>query len=609
MSTSNYTEFNLPRNSYAAFDAISLKQLIINRVKESGLFPDINYEGSNLSGLVDILAYTYHVLLFYLNQTAADSLFSQAELFENMNKIVSLIGYKPNGNNTATLNVSVSADNTLPAPYSYTIKRFSNIIIRNKPYSFVKDITFQKPTPSKTELIDSIGQNNILYQGIFKEYPLYTAIGEVFEQFTVNVDYPTDIDATKMVDSNNVYVFIKDINTRKWVEWKEISSLYLSDNVSKVFEKRVNEYGHIEIKFGNNVNGKKLNNGDTVAIYYLESDGNKGLIGSSYSKESKMVLYNTALFSEIYNDIQDINTSYMDSNTILSLKFDNTYASVPPTFVETVDDIRKNAPLLFSAQNRAVTVYDYESFVYKNFSNIIQSVKVISNKDYTSQYLSYFYELGLERPNLNDKLMFNQVSFNDACDFNNVYIFCVPRLGTIINETTPIELFFAQKQSIVDKLADVKMITHNIVISDPVYKAFEIGLPISGETITYDIKDETIIRITRDENQLISKEQIKNTVFNLIKEFFLQSNNSLEQYLDITQLSFDILNVNGVKSLDTVRVSGNTEYKVSKINFVYWNPLYPSSTVSSTTQNIKLKPFEFPFFYQISNLINKIEVV
>jgi len=33
MSTSTFTEFNLPRNAYAAFDAVSLKQLITNRIK------------------------------------------------------------------------------------------------------------------------------------------------------------------------------------------------------------------------------------------------------------------------------------------------------------------------------------------------------------------------------------------------------------------------------------------------------------------------------------------------------------------------------------------------------------------------------------------------
>ena len=143
MSASKYTEFNLPRNAYAAFDAVSIKQLITNRIRNSGLFPDIDYEGSNINGLVDIIAYTYHVLLFYLNQTASDSLFSQAELFENMNKIVSLIGYKTNGNNTSTLNVNVSADSSLPKN-TYTIKRFSNLTIRNVTYSFNTDITFQK---------------------------------------------------------------------------------------------------------------------------------------------------------------------------------------------------------------------------------------------------------------------------------------------------------------------------------------------------------------------------------------------------------------------------------------------------------------------------------
>ena len=100
MAISKFTEFNLAPNSYAAFDAVSMKQLITNRIKASGLFPDIDFEGSNISGMVDIVAYMYHVLLFYLNQTATETMFSQTELYENMNKLVSLIGYKPHGYNT-----------------------------------------------------------------------------------------------------------------------------------------------------------------------------------------------------------------------------------------------------------------------------------------------------------------------------------------------------------------------------------------------------------------------------------------------------------------------------------------------------------------------------
>lgn len=609
MSTSNFTEFKLPQNAYAAFDALSLKQLIKNRLKTIGVFPDIDFEGSNINGLVDIVAYTYHVLLFYLNQTASDSLFSQAELFENMNKIVNLIGYKPTGNNTASLKFDMYATPLIPIG-TYTIERFSYMIINNIPYSFNKDISFQKTTNSALdEQISSVGANNMLYQGIFKEYPLYTAIGENFESFTLNIDYPFDLAPSKMVDNNNIFVFVKDVNTEKWSEWKEISSLYLSDNISNYFEKRVNEYGHHEIKFGDDINGKRLNPGDTIAIYYLESDGNSGIVGIDASKSGKILPFISDLHLEIQNNIKDPNVNYLSKDYTLALKFENEYPSIPSTALETVSDIRKNAPLLFSAQNRAVTVYDYETYVYKNFSNIIQSVKAVSNKQYTAEYLAYYYELGLQRPNLDDKMLFNQVSFNDSCDFNNVYLFCVPRLGAIKDETTPIDLFFSQKQAVVEKLAEVKMLNHNVVVNDPVYLAFDIGLPILGESVTSTIKDETIVRVTRNTTQMISKDQIKNSIYSLIKDFFLQSNNSLEQTLDLNELSFNILRIEGIKSLETVRISNGVEYKTSKINFIYWNPLYSNTNVNSTSQNIKLKFFEFPFFYKITNLINKIEVI
>ena len=609
MSTETFTEFNLPRNAYAAFDALSIKQLMMNRIKASGIFPDVDYEGSNINGLLDPIAYSYHVLLFYLNQTASDSTFSQAELFENMNKIVSLIGYKTTGNQTATLNVEVTADKQLTGGNSYTIRRFSNVSIKNVPYSFNTDITFQKNLYNIDEVLASIGDNNLLYQGIFKEYPLYTAIGENFEQFTLNIQYPIDIDSNKMIDHNNIYVYVKDINTQKWSEWKEISSLYLSSSIQSVYEKRLNEYGNYEIKFGNDINGKRLNSGDLISIYYLESDGGKGVVSSLDSKQGKLVLYSSGLFNEVFQDVKDVNSNYLTADQITLLKFTNEYSSIPPTYTETVNQIKNNAPLIFSSQNRTVTTGDYESFVNKNFSNILQSVKAVSNKDYTSQYLSYFYDLGLERPNLNDKLLFNQVSFNDACDFNNVYIFCVPKLGAIQNETTPIELFFNQKQSIVDKLTQYKMLNQNIVICDPVYIAFDFGLPLLGETITPDIKNETVLRITTKSDQVISKNQIKGVVFSLLKEFFSQPNNNLGQLLDLTTLSYSILSINGVYSVETVRKVGSTEYKTPKLSFVYWNPFYTNADVNSTAQNMNLNFFQFPFFYQISNLVNKIEVI
>ena len=81
-------EMPLSYNAYAAFDAQSLKLLMQQRLTQNGVFTDQIFEGSNFNNLLDVVAYSYNVLLFYLNQTSNESLFSNSQLYENMNKIV-----------------------------------------------------------------------------------------------------------------------------------------------------------------------------------------------------------------------------------------------------------------------------------------------------------------------------------------------------------------------------------------------------------------------------------------------------------------------------------------------------------------------------------------
>ena len=111
MSLENFTDYKLPKNAYLSFDANTLKSLIIDRLNENEVFTDQNFEGSNFNAFVDVVSYMYHVLLFYLNTTSNESTFTTATLYENMNKLVSNIGYKPLGDQTSTLNFNISATN------------------------------------------------------------------------------------------------------------------------------------------------------------------------------------------------------------------------------------------------------------------------------------------------------------------------------------------------------------------------------------------------------------------------------------------------------------------------------------------------------------------
>ena len=158
------TEFNLPVNSYASFDAQSMRDLIIDRLNNNSSisFTDQNFEGSNLNAVIDIVSYSFHTLLFYLNQTSSESSFSDVQLYENMNRIVKLIDYKPIGKQTAIAPMVLKGSSNLSTGY-YTIPKFSFTTANGKTYSSNRNITFRKTT-SATETLSAI-DNTLFYEG------------------------------------------------------------------------------------------------------------------------------------------------------------------------------------------------------------------------------------------------------------------------------------------------------------------------------------------------------------------------------------------------------------------------------------------------------------
>ena len=94
------TQFTIPKDGYLSFDALTLKQFIKDRLNENKVFTDQNYEGSYISTINEITAYMFHVLMYYLNHTSTDSMFSESQIYENMNRIVKQLDYNPIGKQT-----------------------------------------------------------------------------------------------------------------------------------------------------------------------------------------------------------------------------------------------------------------------------------------------------------------------------------------------------------------------------------------------------------------------------------------------------------------------------------------------------------------------------
>jgi hypothetical protein len=593
VSTNN---FDLPKQGYIAFDAMSLRQLIVSRLNEQDVFKDQNFLGSNLAAIIDIIAYSYHTLIYYLNKTSSESMFTETQLYENINRIVKLIDYSPIGFQTSTLAFNCSAQN-LPQGL-YTIPRYSYIVSNNVSFSFNEDITFVKTTNLAPESLNELAEQKLLFQGIYQEYPIQTATGEDNEIFILNP-------SNNLIDHFNIDVYVKPLQTNTWELFTKTSNLFLEDGSAKKYEIRLNQNKRYEIKFGNDINGIRLQPGDQIAIYYLASQGQEGVVGpGTFSESSQVLPFNTPQFNQILTDVFVDQFRYLTTQEMLNLRFANNSSSTPVKEAETVDQIRQTAPANYRSQYRLVTTRDYEIFVRTNFTNLLADVKCVNNWDYVAGYLKYFYDIGITEPSKTERALFNQVQYADACNFNNVYLLVVPRsVSRNLDYLVP-----AQKELINSSLQNSKMITTETVFIDPVYKAISLGISQSLQTVDPPLEEIFCeLEIIKRSSSRRDNQSIINDIVNIFNEYFSRDKVKLGQTIDTRSLTQEILNVDGVETFYTKRTDDAT-IKSEGLSLFIWNPIYPNNDRSFTTNNIPLKYFEYPYFNNLDTLANKIKV-
>lgn len=603
-----FEQFPLLKNEYVAFDATSLKSLITTRLNSKQIFTDQNFEGSNISSVIDIVAYAYNVLIFYLNQTASESTFTTAELYENINKIVKLLSYKPIGSQTPILPFLATGQPALLANI-YTIPRYSYFTINGYNYSFNNDISFFKTT-NASEVLTDLQDNNLLYQGTFTEYPIYTATGEPYEVLTISIVDNDNNNA--IIDHFNVDVYVKDNATpnAKWEKWTPVQSLFLQRSNSTSYEIRLNENERYEIKFGNNVTGKKLNAGDQVAIYYLKSDGSKGEVGPGLLNNNKLFFFNTPNFAQVKIDTTPENLNIITAQQAALINFTNIDGSTTYIERESVSSIKENSINTFRSQYRLITSDDFISYVSKNYSNIISSVYAVNNWDYISGHLKYYFDLGITNPNNTSRVFFNQVKFADSCNFNNVYIYAVPKLEKLTSLTSRSNYLNAsQKQLLLNDLQQVKLTTSEVIINDPVYVAVDVGINFNNETLSPSIADTSFIEISRDITAKRNPEALKKLITKIFTDYFSTLNNNLGATISLTNISNQIRALEGVIDVKTKRIQGEDTIEVNGINLLVYNPVYPFKDISIIAQDTKLPYFKYPYLNNVLDFGNKIRIV
>lgn len=409
----------MPKTDYLAFDAFDIKELLNQRLSEGNVFTDQLFEDSNISAMVDVFAYLYDVLTFYVNQGASESIFMDANLYENVNRMVKKLGYNPSGWIPSTVDVIIdrkeSADMSIDIP-RYTrfdtgmTDRYGNSVY----YSTVDDYINHQFINNKTFPIK-------LYNGIWKKYTSninsdvvsasddgasYQASGLQFEQFVLDEIDQLDINNPEFVGHPFVHLYIERDGEIMLNHYDAVSegTLYGRDDVifgptSKVFELRLNENKQYVITFGDGVHGEMLQEGDKLHLYYLETFQD-GVIGSKYwngvDKKPDSIQhksYGSGGDDDWYRDFLGLNIQKSITENWNEYGYKNEYGASNPVEPESVNSIKRNAPVWFRSGGILNTSDDYENFVHKTFRNNVQSIKVMNNWEYLAEFMHWLYQI------------------------------------------------------------------------------------------------------------------------------------------------------------------------------------------------------------------------
>lgn len=581
-------------SSYALFNATDIKQFIIDQLKANpdSPFKDLDYLGSNINAFIDIIAVMLQQILFSYSVNSSETSFSTALLYENMSKIVSLLNYKSAGKQTSILPVrfTVRRSDTSKAEH-VSIPKFLTTTY-NHSYALLNEETVYFPTN-----ISEVNLDTILYQGKIAESQKFEAKGDDFELIQIS-DTFINSGSASFISDNFFTVYVDLDGNGNWTEYTECASLFLENSEAEKYERRFTEDFGYEFKFGNGIYGKKLTNKSKIIIYYLISNGEEAQIGSEVLNSSQIVEYSSSQYAEIKNALN------LNSLDLSKVSVKNTGPSTPISYPESVASIRKNAPKAFSSQGRLFSLGDYHTFINKFFSQYTKDVYFCKNDEYTRDYLKYYYDLGMASPQTDSRLNIAQIEFMSAVNFNNIYCFLVPAINTLINGKVPNYLNTALKKQIVNKATPQMGISHNLVILDPIYKAFTFG--------SYNLEDDEFnsaqynnkLILVRNKFSKYSYSFIKNYCINYLTTYF--NSLGLGAVINTSDISQVINSVPGVKSFYIEDANGNVDEKLS---LFAWNPLYANEDNTVISQPYKCKSFEYPYFYDLNNLHNKIEVI
>ena len=414
-------------NQFTNLDFSDLRTQIKDYLRANQNFTDFDFEGSNFSVLIDLLAYNSYITAYNTNMAVNEMFLESATLRENVVSLARNIGYLPRSKRSSRATVNFTVD--MSATDARTVKLLSGQVALgavtngNYIFSIPEDIT----TPVNSDGI-AIFDNLPIYEGIF-----------LTSTFTVDESQPNQrfVLPNSNIDTTSIRVRVTDAVTESYTAYDTLLDV---GKDSRLFLIQEVEGAKYEIRFGDNIIGKKPTNGSKIEVTYIVTNGSFGNGATNFT------------FSGRLKD-----NNLLDVTNGISLLITQS-KSESGDEIESVDSIKYFSPKIYASQYRAVTSNDYKSLVPYIYPNV-ESVNAYGG----------------------DEL--------DPPEYGKVFISIKPRNGTFLSEITKQTILSTIKKysiaGIRPEIIDLSYLYIELDISD-YYKANLLSNPEKARTKVTD---------------------------------------------------------------------------------------------------------------------------
>ena len=335
---------------YTNLNFEDIKVSIKDYLRQNSGFTDFDFEGSNLSVIINLLAYNTYLTAFNTNMAINEGFIDSATIRENVVSLARNIGYVPRSRRAATATVDYTitgiSSTTTTIEFQPGIISNGRVSSTNYLFSIPEKVTGTVENGTAEGVID-------ILQGQYLEKQFLVDSSQN-QKFVLPNDH---------IDTSTIRVNVRENSTSTTkTEYKLVDNILGITSTSKIYLLQETSDEKYELLFGDDIFGKKLDAGNVIQISYIRTDGTDGNGVKDFN------------FAGIIKDQEGATIDNFDPFLATNKGSEN------GDEIESLQSVKYYAPRRYASQHRAVTASDYEAILPSVYPNI-ESVSAYGGED------------------------------------------------------------------------------------------------------------------------------------------------------------------------------------------------------------------------------------